>query len=98
MGRLLASLLAVTFLLLLSPADSSSPSGMAILAAIATVCTIAAVVRCLDRRVASLPRGSHESGAIAEERRLHGAFRRLSSPDTPGRPRPRAPGAGSAPA
>ena len=97
MSRLLAWLLAVTLLLLFAPGDASA-GGLAMLAAMATAFTIAAVILCLDRRVAALPRGSHESGAIAEERRLHGAFRRLSSPGAPGRPRPRAPGAGSRPA
>ena len=98
MTRLLASLLAVTFLLLLAPGDASGPGGLAMLTAIAAAFSIAAVIVCLDRRVTALPHGPHGSGAVAEERRLHGAFRRLSSPDAPGRPRPRAPGAGSAPA
>ena len=98
MSRLLVSLLAVTFLLLLSPGAASAPGGLAMLTAIAAAFTIATVIVCLDRRVTSLPHGPHASGAVAEERRLHGAFRRLSSPDAPGRPRPRAPGAGSAPA
>lgn len=31
-------------------------------------------------------------GPTSEEKRLRGAFRRHSHPDTPGRPRPRAPG------
>jgi hypothetical protein len=97
-NRLLASLLAVTFLLLLTPGDASTPGGLAMLTAIAAACTIAAVLVCMDRRVTALPHGAHASGAIAEERRLHSALRRVSSPDAPGRPRPRAPGAGSAPA
>jgi len=38
-------------------------------------------------------------GPTVDEQRLRGAFRRQSQPDTPGRPRPRAPGpvAGAAP-
>jgi hypothetical protein len=33
------------------------------------------------------------AGPVADTRCLRGAFRRQTSPDTPGRPRPRAPGA-----
>lgn len=38
------------------------------------------------------------SVAAHDERRLHGAFRCQSSPDAPGRPRPRAPGRSARPA
>jgi len=97
-NRLLASLLAVTFLLVLAPVDASGNGGLAMMTALAAAFTIAAVVTCLDRRVSMIPHGVRESGVVAEERRLHGVFRRLSSPGAPGRPRPRAPGAGSRPA
>ena len=95
MNRLLASLLAVTSLLVVLAAGDG---GLAMMAALAAAFTIAAVVTCLDRRVSMIPHGVRESGVVAEERRLHGVFRRLSSPGAPGRPRPRAPGAGSRPA
>ena len=36
--------------------------------------------------------GRTTRGPTSDEQRLHGAFRRQSHPDTPGRPRPRAPG------
>ncbi|HEX6446913.1 MAG TPA: DUF6412 domain-containing protein [Streptosporangiales bacterium] len=37
-------------------------------------------------------------GPAHDERRLHGAYRCQSSPDAPGRPRPRAPGRSARPA
>lgn len=37
------------------------------------------------------------NGPAHDERRLHGAFRCQSSPDAPGRPRPRAPGRSARP-
>ncbi|WP_245671673.1 DUF6412 domain-containing protein [Nocardia amamiensis] len=36
--------------------------------------------------------GQSATGPQRDEQRLRGAFRRQSAPDTPGRPRPRAPG------
>ncbi|MEU2033810.1 DUF6412 domain-containing protein [Nocardia amamiensis] len=38
------------------------------------------------------PPGQSATGPQRDEQRLRGAFRRQSAPDTPGRPRPRAPG------
>ena len=99
MTRLL--LLALSFTALLAIAPSADPAGqgnLALVAALAAVCTIAAVLSLTARGSILLAQNSFANGPVAAERRLHGAFRRVSSPDTPGRRRPRAPGAGSRPA
>jgi hypothetical protein len=95
MSRLLV-LLSVTSLLLITPDAAAGSASVAMLALVAAAFTIAAVV-CLNPRSATGVRGVAGTGPVADERRLHGAFRRLTSPDSPGRPRPRAPGAGLRP-
>ena len=76
---------------------SSAPGGpgqlnLTAVTAITAILTIAVLVA-FAARSPSLTLGSAVgSGPVSDERRLHGAFRRVSNPDTPGRPRPRAPG------
>jgi len=96
--RFLATLAWVTALLILLPNAAGAPGNLALVTALAAALTIAVLVACLDRRQNQLSRNTFAAGLISDERRLHGSFRRLTSPDTPGRPRPRAPGAGFRPA
>lgn len=99
MLRLLLAALSFTALLAVAPtADPTGSGEVALMAALAAVCTIAAVLAFAARGSILLAQHSFANGPVAAERRLHGAFRRVSSPDTPGRPRPRAPGAGYRPA
>ena len=97
MIRFLATLAWATVLLLVLPNAAGVPGNLALVTAVAAALTIAVLVACLDRRQNLFSRNSFGAGLISDERRLHGSFRRLSSPDTPGRPRPRAPGAGFRP-
>ena len=96
--RFLATLALVTALLILLPNNAGSPGNLALVTAVAAALTIAVLVACLDHRQHASSGSLVAAGLVSDERRLHGSFRRLSSPDTPGRPRPRAPGAGSRPA
>jgi hypothetical protein len=96
--RFLATLALVTALLILLPNNAGSPGNLALVTAVAAALTIAVLVACLDHRQHASSRTVVAAGLVSDERRLHGPFRRLSSPDTPGRPRPRAPGAGFRPA
>ncbi len=84
MSTLLHLLLPLGFLL---STDSGGVVGLAVaLLLIVSVAAVAAV--------------RHQSGAapalvgdlVTASRRLHGSFRRLSQPGSPGRPQPRAPG------
>ena len=91
--------LQLTALLAVAPsADPAGSGNIALVAMLAAVCTIAAVLAFTARGSILLAHNSLANGPVAAERRLHGAFRRVSSPDTPGRPRPRAPGAVPRPA
>jgi hypothetical protein len=96
--RFLATLAWVTALFILLPNNAGSPGNLALVTAVAAALTIAVLVACLDHRQHASSRTVVAAGLVSDERRLHGSFRRLSSPDTPGRPRPRAPGAGFRPA
>jgi hypothetical protein len=96
--RFLATLAWVTALLILLPNAAGAPGNLALVTAVAAALTIAVLVACLDHRQHASSGSLVAAGLVSDERRLHGSFRRLSSPDTPGRPRPRAPGAGSRPA
>ena len=98
MIRFLATLAWVTALLILLPNAAGAPGNLALVTAVAAALTIAALVAYLDRRQNMSSRTTFAAGLISDERRLHGSSRRLSSPDTPGRPRPRVPGAGFRPA
>ena len=94
-------LLALSFTALLAVAPSADPTGqgnLALVTAFAAALTIAAVLAVSARNSIRLVENTFAGGPVAAERRLHGAFRRASSPDTPGRPQPRAPGVGSRPA
>jgi len=97
--RLLLAALSFTALLAVAPsADPTGQGNLALVTALAAVFTIAAVLAATARGSILLAQNAFAAGPVAAERRLHGAFRRVSSPDTPGRPQPRAPGAGSRPA
>ncbi|MCM6774200.1 DUF6412 domain-containing protein [Nocardia sp. CDC159] len=78
-------LLAITATVLVDGASAMIGAGVALALLLAAVaCGSRPPLRLLARRRCAEPR---------EERRLRGAFRRQSAPDTPGRPRlPRAPG------
>ncbi len=98
MIRSLAMLAWVTALLILLPHAPGAPGNLALVTAVAAALTVAVLVACLDYRQHASSRTVVAAGLVSDERRLRGSFRRLSSPDTPGRPRPRAPGAGARPA
>ena len=98
MIRSLAMLAWVTALLILLPQAPGAPGNLALVTAVAAALTVAVLVACLDHRQHASSRTVVAAGLVSDERRLLGSFRRLSSPDTPGRPRPRAPGAGDRPA
>lgn len=88
----------LVLLLLVLPSADAGSGQLALTAAIAALAIMATVLVCAARE----PAGRRQAAAgvaplDASERRLHGAFRRLSSPDTPGRPRSRAPGSGPRP-
>ena len=94
-------LTALSFTAMLAAASSGDPTGqnnLALVAAFAAVVSIAAVLSCTARGSLLLAQSSFANGPVAAERRLHGVLRRVSSPDAPGRPLPRAPGTGSRPA
>lgn len=65
----------------------------------ATVATVLLVALALHdtRGRLDVPGVATVAGPARDERRLHGAFRCQSSPDAPGRPRPRAPGRSARP-
>ncbi|MFF3229070.1 DUF6412 domain-containing protein [Nocardia suismassiliense] len=67
-------------------------SSMLMVGLLVTIAAVAALV--LVNRAGDLLFGWCRTtrGPTADERRLHGSFRRHSHPDTAGRPRPRAPG------
>lgn len=99
MIRLLLTVLSCTAML--AVAASGDPAGqhnLALVAAFAAVVSIAAVLASTARGSLMLAQNSFANGPVAAERRLHGVLRRVSSPDAPGRPLPRAPGTGSGPA
>jgi hypothetical protein len=92
--RFLTTFAWITALLILLPNTAGAPGNLALVTAVAAALTVAVLVACLDHRQHASSRTVVAAGLVSDERRLHGSFRRLSSPDTPGRPRPRAPGAG----
>ena len=95
--RAVAAVLSLVLVLLAAPAVASPVDLAALGAAVAVLLVAVAVLPGPDLRVlATVQSGDH--GAGDDERHLRGAFRRQSSPDTPGRPRPRAPGTGPPPA
>lgn len=74
---------------------ATSPMEGTVLTAVGLLVTAMAVAAVLlhlyDRGLATIcTQSSH--GPAPDERRLRGSFRRNRRPDTPGRPRPRAPG------
>ena len=98
MIRFLVGLAWVTALLILLPNAAGVPGNLALVTAVAAALTVAVLVSCRDQRQNASSHTVVAAGLVSDERRLHGSFRRASSPDTPGRPRPRAPGAGFRPA
>lgn len=96
--RYLAALLPLLLILLGVP-DLAGPSHAALVSA-TVVLLIAAAVAVSGRGDLLVIAGfTAARGPADDERCLHGAFRRHSNPDTPGRPgRPRAPGRGHRPA
>jgi hypothetical protein len=81
---------AIWFLALGLPSTGDTTSLVAgLVVVIAAVAALVLVWRA-DDLVIGLCRTTR--GPTREEQRLRGAFRRHSHPDTPGRPRPRAPG------
>lgn len=87
--KLLSLTLVLTFLV------STGGSGQLNLTAFTTVAAVlaVAVLVVVAARGPLLALGTAaNTGPVSDERRLRGAFRRVSNPDTPGRPRPRAPG------
>ncbi|MFD4366408.1 DUF6412 domain-containing protein [Rhodococcus sp. NPDC058521] len=73
----------------------TSPLEGTVLTAVGLLITVLAMAAVLlqfyGHRLATAPmQASH--GPEPDERRLRGSFRRSCHPDTPGRPRPRAPG------
>jgi hypothetical protein len=88
--RFLLALLWITVLAALIPAlDPAGQGGLALVATLAAVSAIATILAVSSRGSILLSRNTFATGPVAAERRLHGAFRRVSSPNTPGRPRPR---------
>ncbi len=72
---------------------AAEPNSLVVLGAVALVAFTAALLVSRGPLVAvAANSGPPESAG----KRLRGAFLRQSNPDTPGRPRPRAPGAGAA--
>lgn len=68
-----------------------NPHGVAVAVAVMALAVLSCAL-VLGR--AALPSAvASSTGPVADTRCLRGAFRRQTSPDTPGRPRPRAPGA-----
>lgn len=88
---LAAALLTLLLVLFAAPALSGPPD-LAALGVGLVVLVAAALLH--GTGVVPLARSAGHGGPDGDERQLRGAFRRQSSPDTAGRPRPRAPGSG----
>lgn len=97
-ARYLAALLPLLLVLLAVP--DLTGHGHAALVSATVVLLVASAVAVSGRRQLLVIAGfASTTGPADDERCLHGAFRRHSNPDTPGRPgRPRAPGPGHRPA
>lgn len=94
-GRpLAAALLTLLLVLFAAPALSVPPDFTAL--GMALVVLVAAALL-WGARVVTPARTAGHRGLDGDERQLRGAFRRQTSPDTAGRPRPRAPGTGLRP-
>ncbi len=78
------------------PMTADGQSSAAMLAVVAVV-VISSFALLYGRDVAALVTVS-ATGPVADEENLRGSFRRQSSPDAAGRPRPRAPGQSRRPA
>ncbi len=77
MIRILLAALSFTALFASAPlSDPTASVNLALVAALAAVCTIAAVLAFTARASILVERNSFANGPVAAERRLHGAFRR----------------------
>ena len=85
----LGATVALLFALLAAPLGG--PDVAAFLLLVLAVAVVVAL------RVDDVVLRAGRAGPRVDERALHGAFRRQSAPDAPGRPRPRAPGMGPRP-
>ncbi|GAB2556186.1 hypothetical protein GCM10027167_73780 [Nocardia heshunensis] len=83
MGALVVSVWAVLYL------SAATPNSLLVLGAAALVAVTAAL---LSARGPLRAAKTHTGPAEAAGQRRRGAFLRQSNPDSPGRPRPRAPG------
>ena len=90
--RPLAAALLTLLLVLFAAPVLSGPPDLAALGVGLVVLVAAALLH--GTGVVPLARTAGHRGPDGDERQLRGAFRRQTSPDTAGRPRPRAPGTG----
>ena len=91
-GRPLAAALLTLLLVLFAAPALSGPPDLAALGVALVVLVAAALL--WTARVVPPARTTVHRGPGGDERQLRGAFRRQTSPDTAGRSRARAPGAG----
>lgn len=96
MDRILTTVLTLVFAV--SALLATDTPGVGMLGVTVAALLLAALVCWRTGDQVALSRVCTTSGPVGEERCLHGAFRSQSSPDAPGRPRPRAPGNGPRPA
>lgn len=98
MARKVAALFPLV-LFLLTVADLAGHGHVAMVSVTVTLLVASAIAVRGRHNLVSFSGAVSTRGPADDERCLHGAFRRHSSPDTPGRPgRPRAPGLGHLPA
>ena len=95
-GRPLAAALLSLLLVLFAAPALIGPPDLAALGVALVVLVAAALLH--GTGVTPLAWAARHRGPDDDERQLRGAFRRQSSPDAAGRPRPRAPGTGLQPA
>lgn len=93
---LYALVLSLVFALAVAPQAHADAGSVGVALAVLVLASLALVAASRDALTTLAP--AVTGRPAGDERCLHGSFRHQSSPDAPGRPRPRAPGAGHRPA
>lgn len=96
MRALYALVLSLAFALAVAPQAHADAGAVSVALALLLLSSLVLVAAARDAVAVCTP--AVAGGPARDERCLHGSFRHQSSPDAPGRPRPRAPGAGHRPA